>query len=153
MAAKLIVTGFASEPVQRTTNGGKPLLDISVAHNERTRDRQTGEWSNAKDQDGNDIVFWTRATFFEDEAIFLANVIRKGDRIELEGEPRVRAFVNKTTGQPQAGVELRGAVVKVLPRAPRQDGQGGFGQPAAPQGVGGWANAPAAGGFDDEPAF
>ena len=130
MTAKLIVSGLAAEPVQRVSNSGKVLLDISVAHNERVRDKQTGEWSNVKDQDGNEIVFWTRATFFDEQATFLASVISKGDRIELEGEPRVRAYTDKS-GNARAGVELRGAVVKTLPRAPRGGGSNaGWGAPA-----------------------
>ena len=148
MSARMTVTGFAQEPRQRVSQSGKPLLDVGVAHNKR-RKNQSGQWENATDKDGNELVMWVRATFFEDEALFLANEIRKGDFIELEGEPMVRAYTDNS-GSAKASVELSGAVVKKLPRAAR--GGGSNASSAAPGTGGGFGGFGAAGGdFSEQP--
>ncbi len=155
------VEGFiATDPVQGTTQNGKPYLQVSVAHNERRKNQQTGQWENAKDQAGNDIVSWIRATFWEDEATAFASQLSKGTLVTLRGRGRVTAYIDKA-GEARGQVEVLWPKCAVVPRKPQQAQGGGFGggtpaQASTGQGQADWG-APAAsqgfGGFDDEQPF
>ena len=155
------VEGFiATDPVQGTTQNGKPYLQVSVAHNERRKNQQTGQWENAKDQAGNDIVSWIRATFWEDEATAFASQLSKGTLVTLRGRGRVTAYIDKG-GEARGQVEVLWPKCAVVLRKPSQAVQGGFGggSPAptnSGQGQAAWG-APAASqsfsNFDEEQPF
>lgn len=148
------IEGFAAEPKQRVSQNGKSMLDISVAHTPRRLNKQTNEWEDVTDRNGAKITVWARATFFDEEAHEFARLVGKGTLIEVEGEPRVSAYLDNG-GQPQASIELHRPKLKIIPRAPRQ------GVPGAGSGVGAgsWSSgqgsgpqsADFGGGFDDEP--
>ena len=147
--ANFVIEGFAAEPRQRTSQQGKHMLDISVAHSPRRRNKQSGEWEDVTDQNGNKITIWGRATFFDDMAKYLATTISKGLFVRLEGEPRVNAYINND-GQAQASIDIQFASISVVPIPPKNDNaQQGWAQPSnqgqpAPDNFGG--------GFDpDEP--
>ncbi|MBL3699263.1 single-stranded DNA-binding protein [Leucobacter luti] len=155
------VEGFiATDPVQGTTQAGKPYLQVSVAHNERRKNQQSGQWENAKDQAGNDIVSWIRATFWEDEATAFASQLSKGTLVTLRGRGRVVAYIDKG-GEARGQLEVLWPKCAVVLRKPAQGHQVGFGG-GSPQGQSEWAQPPVNtpqtgaqgfGGFDDEQPF
>lgn len=153
------VEGFiATDPAQGTTQAGKAFLTVSVAHNERRKNQQSGQWENAKDKEGNDIVSWIRATFWEDEAVSLAGQLSKGMLITLRGSGRVTAYINKD-GAAQGQLEVLWPKIAIVPRKQaQQQQQGGFGggqaswgQPAQNQRQNGGQGF--GGGFADEQPF
>lgn len=121
--ARMTITGYTTEPVQRISQSGKAMLDVSVAHTPRRKNRQTGEWEDVTDKDGQKLTLWARARFFEDEADHMARHLAKGMYVEIEGEPRLNAYVDNE-GNPAASLELYRPVVKIIPRASRQGGAG-----------------------------
>lgn len=139
------VEGFiATEPSQGTTQAGKAYLSVSVAHNERRKNQQSGQWENAKDKDGNDIVSWIRATFWEEEAISLSNQLAKGTLITLRGNGRVTAYTDQS-GVARGQLEVLWPKIAIVPRKQSQQAQqGGFGGGSG-QGQDSWAKPPANG--------
>lgn len=160
--ASFVIEGFAAEPKHRVSQSGKRMMDVSVAHTPRRKNKQTGEWENVTDQNGAEVTLWARATFFGDMADFLATQVRKGVLVRLEGEPRVNAYTDNG-GQAKASIDIQFASLSIVPMKPRQDApQGGFGG-GSPQGQGQWAQPPVnapqtgaqgfGGGFDQEQPF
>lgn len=129
--ASFSIEGFAAEPKQRTSQNGKRMLDISVAHTERRKNKQSGEWENATDRDGNEITLWARATFFDEQADLLAQKVAKGTLVRIEGMPRLNAYVDNS-GQARAGIDIQFASLSIIPRA-SGGGSGGGSWASAPQ--------------------
>lgn len=145
------VEGFiATDPTTSQTSTGKPVLSVSVAHTERRKNQQTGQWEDAVDKDGQKITTWARATFWEDEALFLAGQLSKGLYVVIEGDARVSAYLDSKTNTPRAQLEVHRAKLSIMPRAARS-GPSGASSPgaAAQQSQDAW-NAPQ-NGFDEQP--
>lgn len=153
--ANFVIEGFAAEPKQRVSQSGKQMLDISVAHSPRKFNKQTNQWEDATDRDGNKVTLWARATFFDDMAAFLATQVTKGTLVRLEGEPRLNVYEDGG-GRPAANIEIQFASLAVVPLKPRQDaGHGGF-NAGSGAGMNGWAQPGANGtqnGFQDSSGF
>ncbi|MEV8339232.1 single-stranded DNA-binding protein [Leucobacter sp. NPDC077196] len=153
--ASFSIEGFAAEPKQRTSQNGKRMLDISVAHTERRKNKQSGEWENATDRDGNEITLWARATFFDEQADLLAQQVAKGTLVRIEGMPRLNAYVDNS-GTAKASIDVQFASLSIIPRASSGGSGGGSWAPAPQQSQGGFQGAqndPGAsgGGFDSAP--
>lgn len=150
--ARITIRGNAAEPKQRISQSGKTMLDISVAHTARRKNRDNGEWEDVTDQRGEKVTLWARATFFDDDAHEFARVVGKGDLIELEGEPRPNAYVDNA-GNPRASIDIHRAILKIVPRASRNGAsRGSTGQGAASQSSDPWSttqNADTGNGFGD----
>ena len=154
------IEGFAAEPKPRTSQNGKRMLDISVAHTERRKNKQSGEWENVTDRDGNEITLWARATFFEDQADLLAATVSKGTLVRIEGMPRLNVYVDNA-GVAKAGIDVQFASLSIIPRAASGGGNGGgsggpgdqWAQPASNGSQGGAQSFPDPGGFDSEQPF
>ena len=142
-SARMTIEGFAADPRQRVTNDGTPILDVSVAHTPRRRNKASGEWEDVVDRDGNKITTWARGSFFGDHAMYLATVVSKGALVRLEGEPRLNVYTDGQ-GQAKAGIDLNFPSIYLVPRPvqemspvgggqaqqqwqQQQDGQAGFG--------------------------
>ena len=149
------IEGFAAEPKPRVAQNGKRMLDISVAHTERRKNKQSGEWENVTDRDGNEITLWARATFFEDQADLLAATVSKGTLVRIEGMPRLNVYVDNA-GVAKAGIDVQFASLSIIPRAASGGGNGGgsggpgdqWAQPASNGAQGGSQSFPGPGGFD-----
>ncbi|QIK63813.1 single-stranded DNA-binding protein [Leucobacter viscericola] len=149
--ATTVFEGFAAEPKTRVSQQGKRLLDISVAHTPRRFNKQTNEWEDELDRDGEKITTWAQATFFDEMATHLASVVSKGTEVRIEGEPRLSAYIDNS-GKPRPSLELRFARLTLVPRPPRQDGPGT--SSGAPEGQSAWGQpAGAQNSFDDEQPF
>ncbi|KUF05680.1 single-stranded DNA-binding protein [Leucobacter sp. G161] len=162
--ATLVIEGFAAEPTARTTQTGKRMLDVSVAHSPSRFNKQTNQWEDVLDKDGQKITTWARATFFDEKADAVQQLVSKGALVRLEGEPRLNVYMNNQ-GQAAASLDIQFAHISLVVQAARQgsaqQGQGGAGQS-------GWATAPTepfggvtgdpgaggfGGGFQDENPF
>ena len=153
MSANMEVVGNLAEPKHAVSRDGKAILNLSVGHTPRRKNQQTGEWEDAGD------TLWVRATFWEDEADFIGQKVRKGMRVHLEGEPQLS--VREHNGKTYTNLELKRPSIMFLPQRAPQGGQGassgGYaaGSPQAgnaPQNDG-WATGgqPAFGGDNEAP--
>ena len=144
--AFLSVEGFLAEPQSSVTRDGKPILNVSVAHTPRKRDKQTGEFVDAGE------TLWVRAAFFGDQAEFLAGQVSKGDLVRLEGEPELREFTGKD-GVARSNLEIKFANLLVIPR--NRGNSGGSQWAGASQNQPGqannspWGDSSGGGGFSD----
>jgi single-strand DNA-binding protein len=138
------VAGNIGEPALKFTPGGKAVLEFSLAENHSKKNAQGG-W----DEDG---TTWRRVTVWEKKAEALAEVLKKGDRVLVTGQERLREYEAKDGTQGKS-LELTAREVGVIPRA-QQNGNGG-------QSQGNWGNQPATvggdpwgnGGADASPPF
>jgi single-strand DNA-binding protein len=123
MSAHITVTGnLGQDPELRWSQQGKAILGLSIGCTPRRLNKQTNEWENV----GEDL--WVRATFWEQEAERLAEQLRKGSKVTVEGTLSRRTYQRQDGGVGES-LELTGArFLGVIPRAQQQS------QPAyAPQ--------------------
>lgn len=114
MSAKLEIVGMLAEPKHAVSRDGKPILNLSIAHTPRRKNRDTGEFEDAGE------TLWVRAAWFGDEAELLRMQVEKGMRVRVEGEPRMT--VREHNGQTYANLELQWPSIVFLPVA--RKGQG-----------------------------
>ena len=117
------------DPELRTTQGGTAVLGFGVAVNDRRRNPQTGEWE--------DVPNFIDCTVFGNRAGALANFLRKGQKVAIEGKLRWSQW--EKDGQKRSKIEVIVDECEFL--APRQDGQQ-QGYQQAPQGYGQQPPAP-----------
>lgn len=79
MALKAVVTGPIADPVLRWTTKQQAVLDLRMNATLSMRDKQTGQWENVGEP------LWVSATFWDQEAQQLTDVLTKGDRVTVEG--------------------------------------------------------------------
>jgi single-strand DNA-binding protein len=116
------------DPELRATQGGTAVLGFGVAVNDRRRNPQSGEWE--------DVPNYVDCTVFGNRASALANMLRKGQKVAIEGKLRWSQWTDQQTGQKRSKLEVIVDECEFL--APRQDGQqqaphGYAQQPPAPQ--------------------
>lgn len=115
--ATLKIEGFLAEPRSSVKRDGGQVLNLSVGHTPRRKNKQTNEWEDAGP------TIWVQAAFFDEQAEFLATQVGKGVLVQLEGEPQLRVW--ESNGKSGVNLELKFAQVAVIPRP--QSGQGGQG--------------------------
>lgn len=150
MSNTFTVTGNIGEPRKATGSDGKPVINLSVADTPR-RKNDRGEWEDAGD------TMWIDVPVWGDDALELAKHVTKGTRVTATGRLQVRTYQDRD-GNTRTSLELKGAVVGVVPRAPREQsaswgGQSARQQPAPEQAApasNGWGAGPVS---DDEPPF
>jgi single-strand DNA-binding protein len=122
-----IVGALTADPELRFTPNGAAVANFSVASNARTFDKASGGW---KDQD----PLFMRCNIWRDAAEHVAESLRKGDRVIVQGRLRQRSF--EQNGQKRTVIELevdeigpslRFATAKVM-KAERPGGSQGGGQ-------------------------
>jgi single-strand DNA-binding protein len=115
MSFRGVVTGnLGSDPELKWTQQGKAVLGVSIGCTPRRLNRQSNEWENV----GEDV--WVRATFWEEEAQRLVEVLRKGSKVSVEGTLSRRTFQRNDGGQGES-LELVGArFLGVVPKPTQQ---------------------------------
>src|SRR5689334_25082605 len=123
-AKVMIIGNLGRDPEMRYTPNGRPVTEFSVAVSHRSRDAQTGEWSD-------DQTDWYRVTVWGDRAERTAEQFRKGNRVFVEGRFRTREYEARD-GQKRVSLEITADnVVSLEARARDEDGPGGsFSAPA-----------------------
>src|SRR5215217_850360 len=127
----MIIGNLGRDPELRYTPSGRPVTEFSVAVNQSTKNQQTGEWVEATD--------WFRVSIWGDRGERVAENLRKGNRVLVDGRFRTREYEAKD-GQKRISLEITADTV--LPLDKREGGaEGTFA--GAPAGAG--AGAPAGG--------
>ena len=124
------VAGVIAEPELRYTANGKAVLSLRFAFNDSRYNDQTNQWENTR-------TFYVDGTAWEDTAKRLADQIRQGDQVYVEGRLETQEW--EKDGQKRSKPNLLVRTVRKLEKAQQQS------QPqSAPQGAaqGNWGAAP-----------
>jgi single-strand DNA-binding protein len=128
-----LVGNLGRDPEVRYTPNGRSVTEFSVAVNQSTKNQQTGEWVEATD--------WFRVTVWGERGERVAEQLRKGSRVLVDGRFRTREYETKD-GRKGVSLEVSADAVVSLER--RETAEGTFA--GAPAGA---APPDRAGGFDD----
>ena len=79
-----IIGNLGRDPELRYTPNGRPVASFTVAVNQSTKNQQTGEWIEATD--------WFRVTVFGNQAERMAENLRKGNRVFVDGRFKSREW-------------------------------------------------------------
>jgi single-strand DNA-binding protein len=127
----MIIGNLGSDPEMRYTPNGRAVTQFNVAVNQSTKNQQTGEWVEETD--------WFRVSVWGDRAERMAESLRKGNKVFVEGRFRTREFEGRD-GQKRTALEITADSIVNLERRPRGDEEGSFAGGAAgtagPQGGG-----------------
>ena len=104
------------DPELRTTASGTQILSFSVAVTDRQKDKSTGEWT--------DYTNWADCIVFGNRATALADMLRKGTKVAIDGKLRYSSWEAKD-GTKRSKLEVVVDEVEFLSR----DG-GAYQQPA-----------------------
>jgi len=102
MANETVVTligNLTDDPSLRFTPSGAPVSNFTVACTPRQFDKASNEW-----RDG-DTMF-LRCSIWRKPAENVAESLRKGDRVILQGRLRSRTYEDRETGQPRTVFEV-----------------------------------------------
>jgi single-strand DNA-binding protein len=113
--------GFVGrDPKTQETTGGARITRFSMATTDRWKDKA----GQAKEH-----TEWHRIVFFGPRAEQLAEFVRKGSLVEVEGSVRSHAY--EKDGVTRLAYEIRGEEYRLLDRRPMSDdGAGSFGMEA-----------------------
>ena len=124
---KVILIGhLGNDPETRSFPDGGALTNISVAHTEKWKNKQTGNQEERTE--------WCRVVFNGRLAEIAAQYLKKGSKVYVEGSLRTRKWQDKATGQDRYSTEIVAREMQMLDsRGDNAGGQGG-----APQQQGGY---------------
>jgi single-strand DNA-binding protein len=135
-----IIGNLGRDPELRYTPNGRPVASFTVAVNQSTKNQQSGEWIESTD--------WFRVSVWGDRGERVAENLRKGSRVFVDGRFRAREY-EANDGQKRMSLDITADTVLGLDK--REAAEGTFaGAPAgaaAPAGAG--AGGGRSGGFDD----
>jgi len=113
------------DPELRSTASGTQILSFGVAVNDRRKNQQTGEWE--------DVPNFVDCLVFGNRAAPLADMLRKGAKVAIEGKLRYSAW-EANDGSKRSKLEVVVDEVEFLsPRDQRGAGQQQTQQPRQPQ--------------------
>jgi single-strand DNA-binding protein len=112
----MIIGNLGSDPEMRYTPSGRAVTQFNVAVNQSTKNHQTGEWVEETD--------WFRVTVWGDRAERMAEALRKGNKVFVEGRFRTREFEGRD-GQKRTSLEITADSIVNLERRARDD-EGSF---------------------------
>ena len=104
------VAGVIAEPELRYTANGKAVLNLRFAFNDSRFNDQTRQWENTR-------TFYVDATAWEDVALRLADQIRQGDQVYVEGRLETQEW--EKDGQKRSKPNLVVRTVRKLEKAPQ----------------------------------
>ena len=119
MADVTFTGNLTAAPEMKFSNAGKAFANFTVAENYRKRN-QNGEWEDSG------TAFW-RVTVFGYQAEAVADTLDKGMKVVVQGRGELREYTTKE-GAPGKSLECVANHVGVVPRAPKNNNGGGFGQ-------------------------
>lgn len=96
MAVETVTTGtLVKDPEVHYTQSGTPITSLRLGATRRAKDKSTGRW----DDDG--APLYASAALFGDEHTYLADILKKGDRVTVAGTMILREW---HTGE-KAGID------------------------------------------------
>ncbi len=111
MSATAQISGrLGFDPELHYTNGGTPVVNLSVANNRRVK---TGEERKS-------IADWYKITLFGREAEIIAEHARKGSALAFNGRLQIESY-NDREGNPRSSVVLVANSFEFMPGAKRED--------------------------------
>ena len=120
----MIIGNLGSDPEMRYTPNGRAVTQFNVAVNQSTKNQQTGEWVEETD--------WFRVTIWGDRAERMAESLKKGNKVFVEGRFRTREFEGRD-GQKRTALEITADSIVNLERRGR-DEEGSFTAAGAAEG-------------------
>src|SRR3954470_2105137 len=117
----MIIGNLGSDPEMRYTPSNRAVTQFNVAVNQSTKNQQTGEWIEETD--------WFRISVWGDRAERMAESLRKGNKVFVEGRFRTREFEGRD-GQKRTALEISADSIVNLERRARDD------EAAVPAGAG-----------------
>ncbi|MDI2032981.1 single-stranded DNA-binding protein [Paenarthrobacter nitroguajacolicus] len=125
-----IIGNLTNDPELRWTNSGSAVANFTIASTPRTFDRQANEWKDGE-------TLFLRANVWRETAENVAETLKKGMRVIVEGRLKSRSYATKEGEKrtvielevDEIGVSLRNATAKVnrTQRNGGAQGAGGFG--------------------------
>lgn len=132
----MIIGNLGSDPEMRYTPSNRAVTQFNVAVNQSTKNQQTGEWVEETD--------WFRVSVWGDRGERIAEQLRKGNKVFVEGRFRTREFDGRD-GQKRTALEITAdSVVNLEKRVRDDEGSFGGGSGGAGGGGGGDFDRPAA---------
>lgn len=126
MQKTTLIGNLGGDAVQRTTDSGAIAISFNVAVSERRKDQEYTTWYSC--------TMWRNP----DQSTAVAQYLKKGKKVYVEGKPSVRAFTDKN-GQNGASLDVRVDYVELLgdsqPAQPQQAAPQQYQQPAPQQHV------------------
>ena len=116
-----IIGNLGRDPELRYTPNGRPVASFTVAVNQSQKNQQTGEWIESTD--------WFRVSVWGDRGERVAESLRKGSRVFVDGRFRAREY-EANDGQKRISLDISADTVLGLDK-----------REAAPDGT--FAGAPA----------
>ena len=107
-----IIGNLGRDPELRYTPNGRPVASFTVAVNQSTKNRETGEWVEETD--------WFRVSVWGDRAERMAETLRKGNKVFVEGRFKTRQFEGRD-GQTRTSLEITADSIVNLERRPRDE--------------------------------
>lgn len=87
MAVETITTGIlVKDPEVHYAQSGTPITSLRIGATRRAKDKTTGRW----DDDG--APLYVSAALFGDENTYLADTLKKGDRVTVTGTMTLREW-------------------------------------------------------------
>jgi single-strand DNA-binding protein len=117
----MIIGNLGSDPEMRYTPTNRAVTQFNVAVNQSTKNQQTGEWIEETD--------WFRVSVWGDRAERMAESLRKGNKVFVEGRFKTREFEGRD-GQKRTSLEITADSIVNLEKRVRDD-EGSFGGPPA----------------------
>jgi single-strand DNA-binding protein len=132
-----MIGNLGRDPEMRYTPDGRPVTTFSVAVNRNTKN-QAGEWLEETE--------WFRITVWGNQAERMAENLRKGSRVYVEGRFRTREWEGQD-GAKRTALEVTADNVINLERRTREEGEGSFAPAGAAAGAGAAVPAGPPGGY------
>jgi single-strand DNA-binding protein len=147
---KVIVVGnLGQDPETRMMPNGGSVTNISVATSEKWKDKNTGQQEERTE--------WHRIVFFNRLAEVVAQYLRKGSKVYVEGQLRTRKWQDKD-GNDRYSTEIVAKEMQMLDSRGGQGGgqqqsQGGYDYPEASAAPSAAPAAAPANDFDEDIPF
>lgn len=111
----MILGNLGADPEKRFTTGGKAVVNLRIATNERWRDKE-----------GNDqeLVEWHTVVVFDQAAEFAAEYLKKGSRVLVQGKLQTRKWEDKE-GKERYSTEIVAFPHGLSSQDKREDGDSG----------------------------
>ena len=132
-----IIGNLGRDPELRYTPNGRPVASFTVAVNQSTKNQQSGEWIESTD--------WFRVSVWGDRGERVAENLRKGSRVFVDGRFRTREY-EANDGQKRMSLDITADTVLGLDKR-EATAEGTFA--GAPAGAAAPAGGGRSGGFDD----
>jgi single-stranded DNA-binding protein len=124
------VEGFVANDLTVRQAGSSRVVDVSVPHTPRRKNRDTGEW-----EDSGETV-WFEASFWDGHADSVLDSVQKGSLVSLTGSVKLEAYL-KRDGTPGAKAVVTSPTIAVIVRRPSRstpNGSSSYQAPTAPSG-------------------